>query len=100
MTFAIAAVLTDDDGRIVMFADTKLTFSDDATRTRHVYTHPCLKTVIVDDDIAVSFSEQNPCSSHELRQISVARDNGERVTTEIPDMNGLRRRASASTLVW
>ncbi|RFZ32251.1 hypothetical protein DAVIS_05398 [Mycobacterium marinum] len=73
MTFAIAAVLTDDDGRIVMFADTKLTISGDATRTRHIYSHPCLKTVIVDDDIAVSFSGQNPCSSHKLRETSVAR---------------------------
>ncbi len=63
MTFAIAAVLPDDDGRIVMFADTKLTVSGDATRTRHVYTHPCLKTVIVDEDIAVSSSGHNPESA-------------------------------------
>lgn len=63
MTFAIAAVLTDDDGRISVLADTKLTDAIDATRTRHIYTHPVLKTVIVDDDIAVSFAGDNPQSA-------------------------------------
>lgn len=63
MTFVIAAVLTDDAGRISVFADTKLTDAIDATRTRHIYTSPCLKTVIVDDDIAVSFAGDNPQSA-------------------------------------
>lgn len=63
MTFAIAAVLTDDDGRITLLADTKLTDNICETRTRHVLTNPCLKTVIVDGDVAVSFAGDNPESA-------------------------------------
>ena len=63
MTFAIAAVLTDDNGRITMLADTKLTNAIDATHTRHIYPHPCLKIVIVDEEISVAFAGDNPESA-------------------------------------
>lgn len=60
VTFAIAEILADDDGRITMLADTKVTVTGNTTLTRHVYTEPCLKIVIVDRDIAVAVAGDNP----------------------------------------
>lgn len=60
MTFAIAEILADADGRITLLADTKVTDFRDETLTRRIYEHPCLKVVIVDDDMAVAFAGDNP----------------------------------------
>ncbi|KLO46583.1 hypothetical protein ABW17_01615 [Mycobacterium nebraskense] len=60
MTFAIAEILADTDGRIAMVADTKLTHYRDETKTRRIYDHPCLKIVILDDDLAVAFAGDDP----------------------------------------
>jgi hypothetical protein len=60
VTFAIAEILADADGRIAMVADTKVTHYRNETLTRRVYDHPCLKIVIIDDDIAVAFAGDDP----------------------------------------
>lgn len=58
VTFAIAEI--DADGRIALLADTKVTQYGDVAKTRRIYEHPCLKVVIVDDDIAVAFAGDDP----------------------------------------
>lgn len=60
MTFAIAEILRDDAGRITMLADTKLTDAIDEAGTRQIYTRPCLKIVIANDDIAVAVAGDTP----------------------------------------
>ncbi|MCB0927142.1 MAG: hypothetical protein KDB70_04285 [Mycobacterium sp.] len=60
MTFAIAEILTDANGRIAMVADTKLTHYRDETKTRRIYDHPCLKIVILDEDLTVAFAGDDP----------------------------------------
>jgi hypothetical protein len=78
VTLAIAEILADCAGRITIVADTKVTSSHDVTQTRHVYTNPCLKIVIVDDDVAVAFAGDNPESA--LRHVARLRG---RTATEI-----------------
>lgn len=56
----IAEILADTDGRITMLADTKLTHYRDDALTRRIYDHPCLKIVIIDDDIAVAVAGDDP----------------------------------------
>jgi hypothetical protein len=60
MTFVIAEILSDAAGRLTMLADTKLTNEVDEVATRHIYTQPCLKIVIIDDDITVAVAGNNP----------------------------------------
>lgn len=60
MTFAIAEILADAAGRVTMLADTKLTNRLDEVATRRIYTHPCLKIVIIDNDVAVAVAGDNP----------------------------------------
>ncbi|WP_328354124.1 hypothetical protein OG976_22945 [Mycobacterium sp. NBC_00419] len=74
MTFAIAEVLSDAAGRVTLLADTKLTDRLDDVATRHIYTHPCLKIVIIDDDIAVAVAGDNPESA--LRFVTSLRGQG------------------------
>lgn len=63
MTFGIAEILADADGRITILADTKLTDDSDDAANRRVYTSPMLKIVIVDDDVAVAVAGNWPESS-------------------------------------
>jgi hypothetical protein len=66
VTFAIAEILADADGRITMVADTKLTHYRNETLTRRIYDHPCLKIVIIDDDISVAVAGDNPDTALEF----------------------------------
>ncbi|MGW0039465.1 hypothetical protein [Gordonia sp. NPDC003376] len=63
MTFAIAEILADTDGRVTMLADTKVTHETDEAWNRQVYTRPMLKIVVVDDDVAVAVAGNWPQSS-------------------------------------
>lgn len=59
----MAEIFADDSGRITMVADTKVTIPGDVTQTRRIYTEPCLKIVILDDDIAVAAAGDNPATA-------------------------------------
>ena len=63
MTFVIAEILSDAAGRVTLLADTKLTNEVDEVATRHIYTQPCLKIVIIDDGIAVAVAGHNPAAA-------------------------------------
>ncbi|WP_147343831.1 MULTISPECIES: hypothetical protein [unclassified Rhodococcus (in: high G+C Gram-positive bacteria)] len=59
MTFVIAQI-TDDDGALSLMADTKVTVAHDERATRQIYTRPCQKIVILDDNLVAGFAGDTP----------------------------------------
>ncbi|WP_156042483.1 hypothetical protein [Rhodococcus sp. UNC363MFTsu5.1] len=62
MTFVIAQI-TEDDGGLSLIADTKVTVAHDERATRQIYTRPCQKVVILDDDLVAGFAGDTPATS-------------------------------------
>ncbi|WP_156045305.1 MULTISPECIES: hypothetical protein [Actinomycetes] len=62
MTLIIAQI-TDEDGEISLIADTKLTVEHDEQATRQIFTRPCQKVVILDDDLVAGFAGDTPATS-------------------------------------
>nr|WP_296779524.1 hypothetical protein [Rhodococcus sp. (in: high G+C Gram-positive bacteria)] len=62
MTFVIAQI-TDEDGELSLIADTKLMVEHDDRATRQIYTRPCQKVVILDDDVVAGFAGDTPETS-------------------------------------
>lgn len=62
MTFVIAQI-TDDDGGLSLIADTKVTVAQDERATRQIYTNPCQKVVILDDDLVAAFAGDTPATA-------------------------------------
>ncbi len=62
VTFIIAQI-TDEDGELSLIADTKLTVEHDDRATRQIYTRPCQKVVILDDDVVAGFAGDTPETS-------------------------------------
>lgn len=59
MTFVIAQI-TDDDGALSLMADTKVTIAHDERAPRQIYTRPCQKIVILDDNLVAGFAGDTP----------------------------------------
>ncbi len=62
VTFVIAQI-TGDDGDLALIADTKVTVANDERATRQSYPRPCLKVVILDDDLAAGFAGDAPATA-------------------------------------
>lgn len=56
----VVAVIDPNTGAISLGADTKVTFENDATLTRKIYTEPALKIVLLGEDLAVGYAGEGP----------------------------------------
>lgn len=70
MTFVIAQI-TDEDGTLSLVADTKVTVTHEETATRQIYTKPCQKVVILDDDLVAGFAGDTPSTA--IRHLTLLR---------------------------
>lgn len=59
MTLVVAA-FDPADHSVCIAADSKVTWLNDATRTRHIYTEPALKVILLDGDLAVGYAGSGP----------------------------------------
>jgi hypothetical protein len=59
MTLVVAAI-DQAQGSVCIAADSKVTWLNDETRSRKIYTEPVVKVILLDDDLAVGYAGAGP----------------------------------------